>query len=136
MKRSSTHSLLCLSLLPVALSVACVSSGTFQGVKSERDQFEIENARLAKRVQQLEASTGSLEAERLKLIDGMEDLRDKRTDLERNLRRLSRAEAELSESLAKREAELAVTSQELSKLSGTYDGLVEDLEAEVASGQI
>ena len=136
MKRSSTRFLLRLSLLPVALTVACVSSGKYDGVRAQRDALETENARLEKRVQQLEASMGSLESERLDLIDSMEDLREKRVELERDLRRLRQAEAELSENLAKREAELAVTSTELSKLSGTYDGLVEDLEAEVASGQI
>jgi chemotaxis protein MotB len=140
MKRSSTHSLLRLSLLPVLLlvapTVACVTSGTHDAVTAERDGLKSENARLDRRVRQLEMSKGSLESERLNLIDGMEDLREKRGELERDLKRLRRAEAELSESLAKREAELAVTSQELSKLTGTYDGLVEDLEEEVASGQI
>jgi len=136
MKRSSTRLLLRLSLLPVALTVACVSSGKYDGVRAQRDALETENARLEKRVQQLEASMGSLESERLDLIDSMEDLREKRVELERDLRRLRQAEAELSENLAKREAELAVTSTELSNLTGTYDGLVEDLEAEVASGQI
>ena len=136
MKRSNTRLLLRLSLLPVALTVACVSSGKYDGVRAQRDALETENTRLEKRVQQLEASMGSLESERLDLIDSMEDLRQKRVELERDLRRLRQAEAELSENLAKREAELAVTSTELSKLTGTYDGLVEDLEAEVASGQI
>ena len=136
MKHFSTRLLLRLSLLPVALTVACVSSGTYDAVKVERDALESENARLEKRVQLLESSKDSLESERLALIDNMEDLREKRGELERDLRRLRQAEAELSESLAKREAELAATSQELSKLSGTYDGLVEDLEAEVAAGQI
>jgi len=136
MKRSSTRLLLRLSLLPVALTVACVTAGTHDEVTAQRDALESENARLEQRVQRLEASKGSLESERLNLIDGMEDLREKRSELERALQRLRQAEADLSESLAKREAELAVTSQELSKLSGTYDGLVEDLEAEVASGQI
>jgi len=136
MKRFSTHSLRRLSLLPLALTVACVSAGSYDNVKTERDALEVENARLAKRVQLLEASMGSLESERLALIDGMEDLREKRGELERDLRRLRQAEAELSENLAKREAELAVTEQELSKLTGTYEGLVEDLESEVASGQI
>jgi chemotaxis protein MotB len=140
MKHFSTPLPLRLSLLaavlPVAFSVACVSAGSYKGVKSERDSLASENARLEKRVQQLEASKGSLESERVELIDGMEDLREKRVVLERDLRRLSKAEAALSENLANREAELAVTSQELSKLTGTYEGLVEDLEAEVASGQI
>ena len=119
MKHFSTRLLLRLSLLPVALTVACVSSGTYDAVKVERDALESENARLEKRVQLLESSKDSLESERLALIDNMEDLREKRGELERDLRRLRQAEAELSESLAKREAELAATSQELSKLSGT-----------------
>ena len=62
MKRSNTRLLLRLSLLPVALAVACVSSGKYDGVKAQRDALETENARLEKRVQQLEASMGSLES--------------------------------------------------------------------------
>jgi len=138
MKRFSTHSLLraSLLLLPLALLFGCVSSGTYAALESERDALQTDNARLDKRVKLLEASQESLEGERLKLIDGMEDLREKRSTLERDVRRLRQAEAELSENLAAREAELAVTSQELSKLTGTYEGLVQDLEEEVASGQI
>jgi chemotaxis protein MotB len=136
MKRFDTRSLLRLSLLPLLLCAGCVSMGAHDKVKAERDDAKIENARLEKRVQLLEASKESLESERVKLIDGMEDLRELRGQLERDVRKLRQAEAELSENLAARETELAATSEELSKLNGTYEGLVEDLEAEVASGQI
>jgi len=136
MKRFDTRSLLLLSLLPLVPTAGCVSVGTYDVVTEQRDEALSENARLEKRVQLLEASKESLETERVKLIDGMEDLRELRGQLERDVRRLRQAEAELSESLAAREAELAVTSEELSKLTGTYEGLVQDLESEVASGQI
>ena len=49
---------------------------------------------------------------------------------------LRKAKAELSDNLQAREAELAARNQEVEQLRGTYQGLVADLESEVAAGQI
>jgi len=115
------------ALLPLA--AGCVSSGKYREVVGERD-------RLQERVEQLEVSSTSLDAERARLLDQMEDLRQKQEQLDRDVARLRKAEAELSQNLAAREAELQVRNQELGELRSTYHGLVSDLEAEVAAGQI
>lgn len=112
-----------------ALASGCVTRGTHNEVVSERD-------RLQQRVQQLERSTESLGAERAKLIDELEDLRLAKEQLDKDVHRLRQIEADLSTNLAAREAELAERTAEVEKLRGTYDGLVSDLEAEVAAGQI
>ena len=60
------------ALLGLALSmilVGCVSSGTHQEVVTERDGLRTDKARLTERVRLLEASTKSLDAERVQLID-------------------------------------------------------------------
>jgi chemotaxis protein MotB len=109
--------------------VGCVSSGKYREVEGERD-------RLQERVEQLEVSSTSLDAERARLADQMEDLREKQAQLDRDLARLRKSEAELSTSLAAREAELDQRNREVLELRSTYQGLVSDLEAEVAAGQI
>jgi len=49
---------------------------------------------------------------------------------------LRATEEKLSKSLALTEEELAAQREEVAKLRGTYEGLVADLESEVAAGQI
>jgi chemotaxis protein MotB len=107
----------------------CVSSGKYREVVAERD-------RLREQVERLEVSSTSLDAERARLADQMEDLRQKQERLDRDLARLRKSEAELSKTLAAREAELQARNQEVTELRSTYQGLVSDLEAEVAAGQI
>ncbi len=116
-------------LLAGVFSVACVTSGTHEQVVRERDQ-------LAERVKRLTASSESLDAERVALIDELEDLQQTQVVLDRDVKRLRKAEAKLSESLAIREAELADRRKEVGRLRETYSGLIEDLEAEVAAGAI
>jgi len=137
MKPCSTPSLLRLSLLLLAAGAAgCVSQGTHAVVTAERDQFAKEAARLEEALTRAEVSNASLESERLDLMDAMEDLRLEHTEVSSDVARLRRLEAELSANLAARESELSEKRQTLDELSGTYAGLVEDLEEEVASGQI
>ncbi|MDJ0850233.1 MAG: OmpA family protein [Myxococcota bacterium] len=116
--------------------MACVSSGTHQQVVTERDALRADKARLEQRVSRLEATSESLDSERVALIDQMEDLNQQQQQLEKDLRRLRKAEAQLSKSLAEREAQLASSTEEVERLRGTYEGLVADLEAELAQGQI
>jgi chemotaxis protein MotB len=111
------------------LASGCVTSGTHSAVVGERDTLQ-------RRVEQLERSTESLDAERVKLIDELEDLRIAQEKLDHDIRSLREAESELSQNLAAREVELASRNSEVEKLRGTYDGLVQDLEAEVAAGEI
>jgi chemotaxis protein MotB len=125
-----------LAALLLLLGTACVTRGTYQEVVDQRDGLRAEKHRLEERVRRLEASSQSLDAERVQLIDEMEDMRQDREQLQTDLRRLHKAEAELSRNLAAREAELASTSAEVQRLRGTYEGLVSDLQAELAQGQI
>jgi chemotaxis protein MotB len=131
MKRSHTRSNRASGLAAVALLLApaCVGRGTHNQVVAERD-------RLAAELSRAQATTESLDVERVKLMEQMEDLRERRETLERDVERLARAEADLSRTLAHREEELHARNEELQELRGTYDGLVEELEAEVAAGQI
>jgi chemotaxis protein MotB len=137
MKRSATRSRRRSSavLLPLALA-ACVSRGAYQEVEAERDALTAEKQQLEERITLLEASTESLGVERVALIDEMETLREAHSILDRDVRGLRSAKTELSESLQAREAELAARNQEVEQLRGTYEGLVADLESEVAAGQI
>lgn len=138
MRRSSGRWPLCRSALVLAavLGLGCVTRGTYQEAVTERDALRAERERLEERVSRLEASSQSLDAERVALIDELEDLHQAQTKLDADVRRLRKAEAELSRNLAEREAQLASRSEELERLQGTYEGLVHDLEAEVAAGQI
>jgi len=86
-------------------------------------------------VRLLEASNASLSAERVRLLEETEDLRERHGSLEEGVAELQRRHAALSESLSAREAELASRSEEVARLRGTYEGLVSDLEAEVQAGR-
>ncbi len=125
----------CIMLLPVALA-ACVTRGTYKEVLAERDALVLDKQKLEERVELLEASNESLGTERVQIIDEMETLREAHTALDRDVTGLRKAKAELSQSLEAREVELAARNQEVEQLCGTYQGLVADLESEVAAGQI
>lgn len=137
MKRFGTRSRGLLSAaLGLALLGGCVSRGSYDRVLGERDGLAQDKRRLEERVRMLQASTESLDSERVALIEQMEQLRQTQASLDSDVRRLRKAESELSRSLAEREAQLASTSQEVDRLKSTYEGLVSDLESEVAAGQI
>jgi len=131
MKLSHTPWLRLASAAVAALVVGtgCVGRGTHNAVVRERDQ-------LARDLDKARVTTRSLDSERVQLIDQLEDLRQRRETLERDVNRLQATEAELSQTLKQRETELAERNEELSQLRGTYDSLVVELEAEVAAGQI
>jgi len=133
MKRSRSRCLLLVSLL---LAPGCVTRGTFERVEGERDELAAGKRRLEERVRMLEASAESLDSERVALIEELEGLRQAHEALDVDVRRLRQAERELSENLNLREQELRSQSEEVDRLKGTYEGLVSDLESEVAAGQI
>jgi chemotaxis protein MotB len=124
----------CVLLLSTA--VGCVTKGTYDEVAGERDRLTIVRRDLENRVEQLEAANQSLTAERLALIDESEDLRISSDRNEREVTRLARAKSQLTENLQEREALLAARNAEIEKMRSSYDGLISDLEDEVASGQI
>ncbi|MDP6074664.1 MAG: OmpA family protein [Myxococcota bacterium] len=113
----------------ITAAAGCVSKGRYDGVVSDKRALE-------RRVELLEASSRSLDAERAKLLDEFEDLRISQEKLDAKVARLRRVEADLSERLSRRESELTASVREVDQLRGTYEGLLSDLEAEVASGQI
>jgi chemotaxis protein MotB len=123
-------------VLLASTAVGCVTKGTYDEVAGERDRLAVARRDLESRVEQLEAANQSLTAERIALIDENEDLRISTEQNEREVTRLSRVKSKLAENLAKREALLAASNAEIEKMRSGYDGLISDLEDEVAAGQI
>ena len=128
------------TLLPIT---GCVSSSRFGEVEAERDQLTRDRTALGKKVDGLELANRSLESERIRLFEELEDRREEtvkltsvRANLEENVNRLSDSEATLSQELATRQAALDEAQLEVSKLQSTYRELVDDLEAEVQQGAI
>jgi len=121
-------------LLPIAFG--CVTKGTYDEVARERDQLAVMRRNLENSVEKLTAANQSLTAERIALIDENEDLRISKEHNEREVANLTRVKSQLSESLESTEALLAIRSAEIEKMRSSYDGLIADLESEVASGQI
>jgi chemotaxis protein MotB len=120
----------------LSFALGCVGLGSHREVVVERDRLADDKAQLAERVRLLEASNASLSAERVRLLEETENLREKHAALEEGVTDLQRRHDALSESLTAREAELASRGEEVAGLRGTYEGLVSDLEAEVQAGQI
>ena len=102
----------------LALAAAgCVSTAQYQTVVDERDQ-------LRERARQLEASTEALTAERDRLASEAEDQRE-------------RSDSAVQSAERKRgdcEAQLAERAAKVDELHATYEGLVKDLEGELAKG--
>ena len=121
-----------LAAIAASLSLSCVSAGAHRELTDERDRLASESQALARKVELLESATGSLDGERVDALEQVEDLRVERERLETEVARLRESEQELSLT----RAELEARNAEVQRLRGTYDGLVEDLEAEVARGQI
>jgi chemotaxis protein MotB len=127
--RLRPEALVVTALTTAALATGCVTKGKHDAIVGA---LEDENGSLKTRVSDLERSNASLDAERVKLIDEMEDLRETRAQLTRDVEQLSKTKELLTEHLRKRDEEV----QKLSATSSTYSGLVSELEAEVAAGQI
>jgi chemotaxis protein MotB len=116
-------------VVALALPMACVTRGTHDEVVGA---LEAENKSLEQRVLDLERSNRALDDERAQLIDEMEDLRQARDVLSRDVAKLETSKRLLTEHLRERDAQVV----ELSRLQSTYEGLVSDLESEVSAGQI
>jgi chemotaxis protein MotB len=113
-----------------------VTKGTYDEVVGERDRLAVARRDLENSVEKITAANQSLTAERIALIDENEDLRISTESNERKVVSLTRVKSKLAESLETTEALLAIRSAEIEKMRSSYDGLISDLESEVASGQI
>ena len=118
------------------LAAGCVTQARFDQIVEERDRLANQSRELESRVERLEATSQSLTAENLALIDSSEDRRIANNQLEADVARLSRTSAELAENLKSSQSLLTTRTSEIEKMRSTYDGLVTDLEDEVSAGQI
>jgi len=118
------------------LSAGCVTRGVHEGVLEERDALRSETNLLRDRVRLLEASNESLSNERVELISEVEDLGTEREKLAASVEELRVTRDELQQSLAMTSSQLAARNAEVQQLRETYDGLVSDLQSEVASGRV
>jgi chemotaxis protein MotB len=114
----------------------CVTRGVHRGVVEERDALQNEVALLENRVRLLEASNESLSNERVTLIADVEDLGTEREKLAASVEELRAARDQLEQNLALTSSQLAARNAEVQQLRETYDGLVSDLQTEVASGRV
>jgi chemotaxis protein MotB len=131
MRRSITSWLLCSAELGLAclLALGCVTRGTHDQVVGERDALQ-------ERVRLLEASNESLSNERVKLISEVEDLASEREQLSSSVEELRAKRDELEQNLTLTASQLEQRNAEVRQLRDTYDGLVSDLQSEVASGRV
>jgi chemotaxis protein MotB len=106
-----------------ALALAgCVSPTLHQAALDERDA-------LIERNEQLEASVAALSSERDQLASELEDLRLQNEAAARDAEKVREIEVRLPAC----ETEVADKTAKLDQLQATYEGLVKDLEAELAS---
>ena len=106
-----------LALVATVGLAGCVSTSQYEGVVRERDALREQGERL-------DASTQALTAERDRLAGELDDEREKSASAVRDATQQRGAcEAQLSERAAKVE-----------ELQATYEGLIRDLEGEVAKG--
>ncbi|MEM9175536.1 MAG: OmpA family protein [Myxococcota bacterium] len=133
-------------LLVTALAAplaGCVTQGTYDAVATERDRLQRERDALEDQLTRTRIERDSLEDQFVEAQESYEDERVVRASLASNLARLQERADTLDRDLGnERDAhlrvatELAAREAELASMQSTYDGLVQDLESEVASGQI
>jgi chemotaxis protein MotB len=128
------RALACSALLWIA--TGCVTQGTFDKVKRDRDRLDKVRIELEGRLERLAATNQSFDAERNALFEETEDLRIAKQRLERDTARLTREATQLGQDLESSQETLANRTAEIEKVRSTYDVLISDLEDEVASGQI
>jgi chemotaxis protein MotB len=131
------------ALLVAGFGAGCVLPGTYDGVVRERDELLVAKRDLEEQVRLLTIANRSLDEHVATLLSEREELLETRESLESDLTATRDTKTALSESLKAREEELAVTaaalvaqSAKVGELKSTYEGLVGDLEEEVAKGQI
>jgi len=131
-------------LAGVGLAVSgCVGIGTHQRLLDRHAAVEAENRALEKKVEYLSAANQSLDEELIRRGEETEDLRQAQQQLEQRENELSSSQTALTAKLRalereteRRRVELAAQAQRATALSGAYEGLVSDLESQLAAGQI
>jgi chemotaxis protein MotB len=116
-------------LLVLAPALGCVSMDDHNAVVEERDLLKT-------RAERLEQSNQNLDNERASLIEQLETLRQNKEGLDADVAELSARKEELEIDLAKTAKALAERTHEVDELRSTYDGLVNDLQSEVAAGRV
>jgi chemotaxis protein MotB len=111
------------------LALGCVGMDTHNEVVEERDQLRL-------KAERLEASNENLDNERVALIAQLEDLRQAKESLDASVAELAARKEELEIDLAKTSQALQVRTKEVDELRSTYDGLISDLQTEVAAGRV
>jgi len=109
----------------LCVPLGCVSETEYASVTQERDLLREERDRLA-------AGQANLEADRNKLLEQLENMRTERDALKKKVDQLTRKSSDLE---ARAEG-LDQCSAENEKLKATYEGLVQDLEGQVAAQTI
>jgi len=129
--------------LAFAVAPGCVTSSTHARVVDERQALQVANRDLEEQVRLLRIANRSLDENVASLIGDREDLLEEREQLSARLTVSQVRGEELVDTLERREAELEVTaaalvsqSRAVDELQGTYEGLLGDLEEEVARGQV
>lgn len=129
--------------LVASLTTGCVTRSRFDALDERYEKLEGERASLAAQVERLQIERQSLETQYLEAQESFEDEREARSSLETNYEKIQKQATRLDETLeaerlARMEAAAALAKREaeLAKIQSTYDGLVQDLEAEVSAGQI
>jgi chemotaxis protein MotB len=121
----------------------CVGIGTHQRVLDQYAALGAENRALEKKVEYLSAANQSLDEELIRRGEETEDLRQAQQQLEQRATELSSSETALTAKLTvlkreteRRNAELAAQAARSAELGSAYEGLVSDLESQLAAGQI
>jgi chemotaxis protein MotB len=128
-QRARNARVLLAAIVAAAGLLGCVGMGTHNEVVEERDQLRIKADRL-------EASNENLDNERVALIAQLEELRQAKVDLDASVAELSDRKEQLEIDLAKTSQALKARTQEVDSLRSTYDGLVSDLQTELAAGRV
>jgi chemotaxis protein MotB len=121
----------------------CVGIGAHQQLLDRHASLGVENRSLEKKVEYLSAANQSLDEELIRRGEETEDLRQARRQLEQRVKELSSSAAVLTAKLTalereteQRSVELAAQAQRSAELGSAYEGLVSDLESQLAAGQI
>ncbi len=121
----------------------CVTNSEHEGVLRHRDELQDLNRKQETQIGRLKASEASLANEIGRNLEDYEDLRIEFQELRAVSGDLEVANAELGHQLDKRvkalessRRQLQAARVEVNRLAETYTGLMSDLEAEVATGQI
>lgn len=137
-----TTALVCLTLAFV-VGPGCVMTGTHDQVVAERDALGVAKRDLVEQIRLLRIANESLDENLAGLFEEREELLEAREALTTELA-LARAENEMlvgrlerrEDQLAETVAALALQNEQVDGLQATYEGLLGDLEEEVADGQV